>query len=180
MRLTDDTFQLTINDRLPVTGVGHMYVKELREGLADFNQAAPVAVAIPSLGRPHEARAVRVVGHLDHPGQVMNAPDHPGALDIVCDNWDAPTAAPGEVGTIADLVAALTPYPETMHVRVAVPLAHASLSHRMLDIVMVGRGTGTSRGIQLICENWDFPTQVVKEIPAAAAARVAVEPAPQA
>lgn len=166
--------KLTINDSLPVEAVKKMYVKELRDSLADFNQAATVTVAIPQLGKPHEVRAIRVVGHLDHPGEVKNAPDHPGALDVVCDHWDQPDTAATTL-TIADLVKAVKPYPDPMHVRVAVPMAHASISHRMLDIVMVGRATGTGggAGIQVICESWDFPNWIIKEIPEAAARRVA-------
>ena len=163
--------RLTLNDHLPVTGVGHMQVSELRDHLVNFNQAAPIAVAIPLLGKPHEPRAIRVVGHLDHPGQIMNSPDHPGALDIVCDSWDAPPANSDRVETITDLTRLLAPYPDAMHVRVTVPVTHASVSHRMLDIVYIGSAVGAGKGIQLICENWDFPSQVLKELPAVATAR---------
>jgi len=164
--------RLIINDSLPLKGAFPMEVKELRDALEAFNPSGTVSVAIPSLGNPHEVRAIHIVGHLDHPGEVMNDPEHPGALDIVCDSWDAPTASRA-APKITELAKMLIPYPDHMHVRIAVPIVHDSISHRMLDIVMVGHAVGTAPGVQVITESWDNLQQVVKEFPEAAAARLA-------
>lgn len=138
-----------------------MQAKELREGLADFNQSATVSVAIQVSGQAHEIRQIRHAGHLDHEGEVMTDPTiH--AVDIVCDPWDMPPQGEGPLETVADLAAALAPFPDPMHVRVAVPMNHDTISHRMLDIVMIGKAAGAGAGIQLICEAWDHPMQVVK------------------
>ena len=143
-----------------------MEVKELKEALANFNQTGTLTVAIPSIGQPHELRAVRIVGHLDHPGEVKT--DHAiHALDIVVDSWDQPPLKSiGRPLLVSDMVKMLDPFPDPMHVRVAVPITHDSISHRMLDIAMIGHTTGTGKGagIQLICENWDNPMQIIKSI----------------
>lgn len=149
-----------------------MEVKELKETLSVFNPTGLIAIVIPTLGNPHEIRGIVSVGHLDHPGEIMNDPAHPGALDIMCDHWDNPQNT-GSISTIEALLAAIDPYPDLMHVRVAVPIDHSDVSHRMLDIVMVGHATGTGAGVQVICENWDGLHQVVKEFPHAVAARLA-------
>jgi hypothetical protein len=149
-----------------------MEVRELKDALAAFNPSGMVSVAIPSLGQPHEVRSIHLVGHLDHPGEVKNDPDHPGALDIVCDSWDAPTLG-RPAPKIDALLKMIEPYPDGMHVRVAAPVVHDSMSHRMLDIVMIGHAVGTASGVQLVCENWDNPHQVIKEIPEMAAKRLA-------
>ncbi len=140
-----------------------MRVSELRSGLADFNQSAPIAVAIQVSGQPHEIKQIRNAGHIDHPDEVKtDAAIH--ALDIVCDPWNLPPQGEGPVETVAELATALKPYPDEMHVRVAVPMSHESISHRMLDIVMIGRVTGTDKGVQLVTEAWDNPMQVIKAI----------------
>ncbi len=153
--------RLILNDSLPITGAKSMQVSELREALADFNQAAIVAAAVPTAGR-HEVRPIHVVGHLHHPGEVKD--DHTvHTLDIVCDSWDAPSG-PGPVATVADLVEMIAPFPDPMHVRVAVPVVHDSMSHRMLDIVMLGRAVASGGGVQLVTESWDNPYQIIKTI----------------
>ena len=172
--------RLAVKDVMYYRSMRKMEVKELRESLEDFNQAGSIMVAIPSLAKPHELRSIRLVGHLDHPGVVqMDTTKH--VIDIVCDSWDGTkpaqafgppgTPEPDKLETIADLHKELTPFPDSMHVRVAVPVTHGSLSHRMLDIVMIGHAVSGGRGIQLVCENWDFPTQIIKELPEVAAAR---------
>lgn len=151
-----------------------MEVKELKDALSVFNPSGAITVAVPALGKPHELREIRLVGHLDHPGEVKSDPDHPGALDVVCDHWDDPPRDAGPSHAIGDLLKALEPYPDGMHVRVAVPVQHDSVSHRMLDIVMLGHAVGTAKGtpgVQMICENWDNPYQVVKEFPHVVEAR---------
>ncbi len=117
------------------------------------------------MGKPHELRTVRLTGHVDHPGEAKT--DHAiHALDVICDPWDAlPDPGAGKTETVGELLLALEPYPDPMHVRVAVPISHESLSHRMLDVVMLGHATGSKfSGVQLVCESWDNPTQVVKQI----------------
>jgi hypothetical protein len=158
--------QLTINDSPPYERKATMEVRELKEALANFNQTGTLTVAIPSIGQPHELRAVRVVGHLDHPGEVKT--DHTvHALDIVVDPWDQPgMKSVGRAMTVADLATMIEPYADPMHVRVAVPITHENISHRMLDISMIGHTTGTGKGsgVQMITENWDNPMQVIKSI----------------
>ncbi len=154
-------WKLTINDTAPMKGCGPMQVSELRDGLEDFNQKAPVVVAIQVTGKPHEIRQIRHAGHLAHEGKVMK--DHARhALEIVTDPFDGPPQGEGPVETVGDLAKAIKPFPDPMHVRVAVPVTHETVSHRLLDIVMVGRATGSAGGIQLICEAWDHPMQVIR------------------
>ena len=166
---------LTINDTSLLKGDRSMEVRELKDALSAFNPAVTVSVAVPSVGKPHELRAIRVVGHLDHPGEIKNDPDHPGALDIVTDAWEG-RMDPSTATTLGDLVAQIEPYPDAMHVRVAMPVAHDAISHRMLDIVMLGHATGAGAGVQIVCESWDNLHQVVREIPEVAAARLAAAP----
>ena len=153
-----------------------MQIIELKDALAAFNQTGTVMVSVPQIGKPNEQRAIRIVGHLDHPGQVMNAPDHPGALDIVCDGWnDPPMREVGRAMTIGDLSKMLEPYPDAMHVRISMPITHGDISHRMLDIVMLGHSVGTGKGvgIQIITENYDGPYQTIREYPEAVERRQA-------
>ena len=155
--------KLTMNT-LPMRSMGPMEVRELRDALSAFNQTVPIVAAIPQLDKPHEVRSLQVVGHIDHPGEART--DHTiHAVDIICDHWDRPDEGEVTINTVADLAAALAPFPDPMHVRVVVPLTHESISHRMLDIVMVGRAVGNPSagpGVQIVCENWDSLGQVIR------------------
>ncbi len=154
--------KLTINDTAPLKGHGPMEVRELKDSLSAFNPKAALTVAIPSLGEPHKFRLLREIGHLDHPGKVKT--DHSvHALDLVCDHFDTPDDK-GGIATIGDFDRMLKPFPDPMHVRVAVPVAQDSHSHRMLDIIMLGHATGGGPGVQIVTENWDNPMQVIKEL----------------
>ncbi len=139
-----------------------MQVSDLKSALGNFNQSAAIMVAIPSAGK-HEIRAIRHAGHLAHEGEIMT--DHTiHALDIVCDPWDAGAQGAGPLETVGELATALDPYPDPMHVRVAVPWSQDGVSHRMLDIVMLGFAVGVGSGVQLVSESWDNPMQVIKAI----------------
>lgn len=145
-----------------------MEVRELKEALSVFNPATGIVVAIPQRDvTQHELRHLHVAGHIDHPGEVKN--DHAiHALDLVCDHWDDPVGA-GKITTVGELAKAIEPFPDPMHVRIAVPIEHDSISHRMLDIAMLGHAVGApaGAGVHVITENWETPTQVIKEIPGA-------------
>ncbi len=137
-----------------------MQVSDLKAALGGFNQAAPIRVAIPSAGK-HEIRAIRHAGHLAHEGEIMT--DHTiHALDIVCDPWDQGPQGEGPLETVGELVTALEPYPDPMHARIAVPWSLDGISHRMLDIVMLGFAVGAGSGVQIVTESWDNPMQVLK------------------
>jgi hypothetical protein len=154
--------RLIINDVLPMRGLRAMEVYELRQALDAFKPESPIVAAIPQMGQPHRLRALHLAGHIDHPGEVKT--DHTvHALDIMTDAWDEDLNK-AEIDTIGALIDNIAPYPDQMHVRLAVPVAHESMSHRMLDIVMVGLATGAAAGIQIITENWDNPYQVIKTI----------------
>ncbi len=162
--------RLTINE-VPMEAASKMQVSELKQALSAFNQTTPVMVAIPVQGEPHRLRAIATAGHLDHPGEVKNAPDHPGALDIACGAFDGAVMASST--TVADLAKMIDTYPDTMHVRVAVPVTHDSWSHRMLDIAMLGHAVGSGvAAVQLICESWNNTMQIVKEFPEVVAKRL--------
>ena len=150
-----------------------MQVRELKEALSIFNDDLLVEVAVPQMGQEHSTRALDLVGHIHHPGEIQLDPSiH--SLDIICDHWHRPTNTAG-VATVHDLLERIGPYPDDMHVRIGVPLDHDDWTHRMIDIVMVGRMVGSAQGpkVQLITENWDYTGMVVKEKPEAVARRAA-------
>ncbi len=153
-------WKLTTNDAVPTRGF-KMQVKELRDSLLAFAPTAPISVVIPSLTQAPALRAIHSVGHLAHPNEVKT--DHTiHGVDVVCDHWDNPVG-PGVVATVGDLLESLEPFPEPMPIRIAVPLSHDSVSHRMLDIAMFGHAAGAGAGgIHIICENWDNPYQVIR------------------
>ena len=163
--------QLRLNDYKPLKGVKTMQVKELKDALVIFNQAMPLSVSVPEQNKPHTVRDIKVVGHIHHPNEVRTDASV-DTVDIICDHWDEPGET-DKAFTVADFVTQLVQYPDEMHVRVGMPIENADWSHRMLDIVMVGRIVGSQDGaeVQLITESWDFPNWIVKEKPEAVQAR---------
>jgi hypothetical protein len=160
--------QMIFRREQPETERTEMFVSELRRDLESFKPEGVVAIAIPTATGEHEVRPVRVIGHLDQPGEAVN-PDM--TCDIQVDPWDGPSGVVGQVGslTIGALAAQLERYPDSMGVRVVVPLVnHETWTHRMLDIAQIGftTGSGAGSGIQIITENWDLMvSQVIRTKP---------------
>lgn len=168
--MRETALNLRFNDYRPLKGIKTMQVSELKDALSIFNPTMPLLVSVPEQNKPHTSRSIKVVGHIHHPDEVKTDAST-DALDIICDHWDKPGEPVSQ--TVSDLLEKLKPYPDEMHVRVGMPIDHDAWSHRMLDIVMVGRMVGSLGGaeVQLVTESWDFPNWIVKEKPEAVEAR---------